>query len=124
MEEGTGFWEHLCFPEPIFPDRPISTVKTAWHATLRRAGVPQFPLYTLRHVFCTRLSEVALDAVVQRAMRHSSPETRRRYQLGMAEQLRKAVEKANTRLYGRRKALHLRDSRTQTDEETSTAVCS
>jgi len=47
----------------------------------------------------------------------------RRYQLGMAEQVRKAVEKANTRLYGRRKALHLRDSRAQTEEETSTAVC-
>src|ERR1700730_10266457 len=29
------------------------------------------------------LSGVAPDAVVQRAMRHSSPETKRRYQLGM-----------------------------------------
>jgi integrase len=82
-----------------------------------------FPLYTLRHVFCTRLSEVAPDAVVQRAMRNSSPETKRRYQLGMAEQVRKAVEKASARLYGRRKALHLRDSRAQTGEVTSTAVC-
>jgi len=34
-------------------------------------------------VFCTRLSWVAPDAVVQRAMRHSSPETKRHYQLGM-----------------------------------------
>jgi hypothetical protein len=63
------------------------------------------------------LSEVAPDAVVQRAMRHTSPETKRRYRL------RKAVEEANTRLYGRRKALHLRDSRVQTEEEASTAVC-
>jgi len=45
------------------------------------------------------------------------PETKRRYQLGMAEQVRKAVEKANTRLYGRRKMLHLRDSRAQTEKE-------
>jgi integrase len=111
------------FPSPIFPDRPISTVKTAWHATLRRAGVPRFPLYTLRQVFCTRLSEVAPDAVVQRAMRHSSPETKRRYQLGMADQVREAVEKANTRLHGRREALHLRDSRAQTETEVATAVC-
>ncbi|MGA7637936.1 MAG: tyrosine-type recombinase/integrase [Candidatus Acidiferrales bacterium] len=73
------------FPSPVCPDRPISTVKTAWQAALRRAGVPHFPLYTLRHVFCTRLSEVAPDAVVQRAMRHTSPETKRRYQLGMAD---------------------------------------
>ncbi len=39
---------------------------------LKEAGVPHFPIYTLRHVFCTRLSEVAPDAVVQRAMRHTS----------------------------------------------------
>jgi integrase len=91
------------FPSPICPDRPISTVKTAWHATLRRAGVPHFPLYTLRHVFCTRLSGVAPDAVVQRAMRHTSPETKRRYQLGMADQVRQAVEKANESAYGKGK---------------------
>lgn len=89
------------FPSPICPDRPISTVKTTWQATLRRAGVPRFPLYTLRHVFCTRLSEVAPDAVVQRAMRHSSPETKRRYQLGMADQVRQAVERANKSAYGK-----------------------
>ena len=91
------------FPSPICPDRPISTVKTAWQATLRRAGVPQFPLYNLRHVFCTRLSEVAPDAVVQRAMRHTSPETKRRYQLGMADQVRQAVERANESAYGKGK---------------------
>jgi hypothetical protein len=60
------------------------------------------PIYSLRHVFCTRLSEVAPDAVVQRAMRHTSPETKRHYQLGMAEQVRQAVEKTNKRLYGKR----------------------
>jgi len=38
-------------------------------------------------------------------------------------QVRKAVEKANTRLYGRRKVLHLRDSRAQAEKEASTAVC-
>src|SRR5258708_15127584 len=91
------------FPSPICPDRPISTVKTAWKATLRRAGVPHFPLYTLRHVFCTRLSEVAADAVIQRAMRHTSPETKRRYQLGMAEHVRQAMEKANESAYGKGK---------------------
>ncbi len=54
------------FPSPVVPNKPISTVKTAWKATLGRAGVTAFPIYTLRHVFCTRLSEVAPDAVVQR----------------------------------------------------------
>lgn len=102
--------------------RPISTAKTAWNPTLKRAGVPYFPLYTLRHVFCTRLSGVASDAVVQRAKRHTSPETKRRYQLGMADQVRKAVEQASRRLYGRRRALHFRDSRAQDQEEGSVTV--
>ena len=65
--------------------------------------MPHFPLYTLRHVFCTRLSEVAPDAVVQRAMRHTSPETKRRYQLGMADQVRQAVERSNESAYGKGK---------------------
>jgi len=111
------------FPSPVLPNRPISTVKTAWKATLKRAGVTAFPIYNLRHVFCTRLSEVAPDAVVQRAMRHTSPETKRHYQLGMAEQVRNAVDKANKRLYGKPQALHFRDSRTPKKEEALVAVC-
>ncbi len=110
------------FPSPVKRDRPISTVKTAWQATLRRAGVTAFPIYNLRHVFCTRLSEVAPDAVVQRAMRHTSPETKRHYQLGMAEQVRQAVEKTNKRLYGKRAPLHFRDSLSKTEEEEKIAV--
>jgi integrase len=86
------------FPSPRKPDQPITTVKTAWKATLRRAGVPHFPIYNLRHAFCTRLSWVAPDAVIERAMRHTSPETKRIYQLSMVEQVREAMEKANQRV--------------------------
>jgi integrase len=105
------------FPSPVLANRPISTVKTAWKTTLKRAGVPAFPIYNLRHVFCTRLSEVAPDAVVQRAMRHTSPETKRHYQLGMADQVRSAVDKSNKRLYGKRQALHFRDTRRRKTKE-------
>jgi len=45
---------------------------------------------------------VAPDAIIQRAMRHTSPETKRRYQLGMVEQVREAMEKANQQVYGER----------------------
>jgi len=85
--------------------------------------VAPFPLYNLRDVFCTRLSEVAADAVVQRFMRHTSPETKRRYQLGMAEQVRQAVDGANKHLYGKRKALHFRDSSVQVKNEVAVAAC-
>ena len=90
------------FPSPRNPGRPIRSVKTAWRATLRRAGVPHFPIYNLRHAFCTRLSWVAPDAVIQRAMRHTSPETKRLYQLGMVDQVREAMERANQQVYGER----------------------
>jgi hypothetical protein len=43
---------------------------------------------------------VAPDAVIERAMRHTSPETKRHYQLGMVEQVREAMEKANQQVYG------------------------
>ena len=110
------------FPSPIVPGKPISTVKTAWKSTLKRAGVTPFPIYNLRHVFCTRLSEVAADAVVQRAMRHTSPETKRHYQLGMAEQVRQAVEKTNKRLYGKTAPLHFRDTSPQKGVEEKVTV--
>jgi integrase len=110
------------FPTPIRHDRPISTVKTAWKGTLKRAGVPRFPLYNLRHVFCTRLSEVAADAVVQRAMRHTSPETKRRYQLGMAEEVRRAVEKANKSVYGEGNVLRFYYGQPNKDETRSDRV--
>jgi hypothetical protein len=38
-------------------------------------------------------------------MRHSSPETKRHDQLGMAEQVRQNLEKANEKVYGNGKVL-------------------
>ena len=113
------FFDHT----PHLPDQPISTVKTAWKATLRRAGVPHFPIYTLRHVFCTRLSQFAPDAVVQRAMRHTSPETKRRYQLGMTDQVRQAVEQSNEKAYGRDKVLRFYDVRPIEKKKGLKAAC-
>jgi integrase-like protein len=98
------------FPSPRDSNKPIGTVKKVWRTTLKRAGVSYFPIYNLRHVFYTRLSWVAPDAVVQRAMRHSSPETKRVYQLGLVHQVREHMERANDKAYQGREALHLRDS--------------
>jgi len=110
------------FPSPVKPDQPITTVKTAWKTTLKNAGVAHFPIYHLRHVFCTRLSWVAPDAVVQRAMRHSSPETKRHYQLGMEEQVRQNLEKANDRVYGKGKVLRFYDGQPAAEQEQELAV--
>ncbi len=87
------------FPSPSNPEKPIATVKRAWKTTLKNACVPHFPIYNLRHVFCTRLSWVAPDAVIQHAMRHSSPETKRFYQLGLTQQVREHLERVNANTY-------------------------
>jgi integrase len=110
------------FPSPVKPDQPISTVKTAWKTTLKNAKVAHFPIYQLRHLFCTRLSWVAPDAVVQRAMRHSSPETKRHYQLGMVEQVRQNLEKTNENVYGKGKVLRFYDSQPTAETEEEMAV--
>jgi integrase len=105
------------FPSPRDSNKPIGSVKKIWQTTLNKAAVPYFPIYDLRHVFCTRLSWVAPDAVVQRAMRHSSPETKRRYQLGMLEQVRENIERANDRVYRSGKVLHFYDSPASAEEQ-------
>ena len=110
------------FPSPIKPDQPISAVKTSWKTTLKNSKRVHFPIYQLRHVFCTRLSWVAPDAVVQRAMRHSSPETKRHYQLGMVEQVRQNLEKANEKVYGKGKILRFYDGQPAAKQEQELAV--
>jgi len=52
---------------------------------------------------------VAPDAVAQRMMRHSSPETKRQSQQRMVEQVRENKERANERLYGKGKVLRFYD---------------
>jgi len=88
------------FPSPRLSDQPIRNVRKAWAKTLEDAKVGYFPIYQLRHAFCTRVSKVASDAVVTKAMRHSSAETKRRYQLGMVEEVREAMNLANTEAFG------------------------
>ena len=56
IEETPGS-EYL-FPSPKFTaSKPyITNVRKGWAATLKKAGVPYFALYELRHTFATRLS--------------------------------------------------------------------
>jgi len=117
-----GSQSPFLFPSPSNPEKPIGTVKRAWKSTLKKAGVSYFPIYNLRHVFCTRLSWVAPDAVVQRAMRHSSPETKRWYQLGLVDQIREHLERVNEKTYEGGQPIQNRDSsdrekNTQADRE-------
>ena len=50
---GTGTW---LFPSDENPSGHQKTLKTVWHATLRRAKVSYFRIYDLRSTYATRLS--------------------------------------------------------------------
>ena len=92
--------ESIYFPKPKAFRPANSKCEEGWAKTLEDAKVGYFPIYQLRHAFCTRVSKVASDAVVTKAMRHSSAETKRRYQLGMVEEVREAMNLANTEAFG------------------------
>jgi integrase len=58
-----------------FKGRPISRIKTAWKAALRRAGIRYSRFHDLRHTFNTRLMEAGVVQDVRKAlMGHSSGE--------------------------------------------------
>jgi len=58
-----------------FKGKPIQRIKTAWKATIRRAGIRYFRFQDLRHTFNTRLMEAGVVQDVRKAlMGHSSGE--------------------------------------------------
>lgn len=75
--------------------KPIHSIKTAWRATLKRAGIvrPIRP-YDLRHAFATELIAGGVDiGTVAKLMGHSSPlMLLKHYQYVMDNQKRAAVE--------------------------------
>ena len=58
-----------------FKGQPIRAIKTAWKATIRRAGIRYYRFHDLRHAFNTRLMEAGVMQEVRKAlMGHSSGE--------------------------------------------------
>jgi hypothetical protein len=60
---------------------------------------------------------------VQRAMRHSSPETKRHYQLGMVDQVREGIERANDQAYQDEKVLRSYYSGPKSEKGAASEVC-
>jgi len=97
---GSGY----LFPSPKSTgSKPyITNLRKAWAATLKKAGVPYFALYELRHTFATRLSAGGVaDHMVTQMLRQSDAEVFKLYsqaKLGMMrEALAKLDRKANER---------------------------
>ena len=54
---------------------------------------------------------------------YSSPETKRHYQLGMVEQVRQNLEKANEKVYGKGKVLRFYDGQPVGGNEQEMTAC-
>ena len=82
------------FPSPSMnATKPhILSLRTAWAATLRRAGVKYFSLYELRHTFATRLSAGGVaDHFVTQLLRQSDSSVFKRYSQAKLAMMREAL---------------------------------
>ena len=92
IEQTLGL-EYL-FPTPAkTAKRPYRTdLQKVWKATLRRAGVPYFPLYHLRHTFATRLSAGGVaDHFVTQMLRQGDSTVFKRYSQAKLNMMREAL---------------------------------
>ena len=72
----------------------IGSVKKVWQSTLRRAEVPYFSLYELRHTFATRLSAGGVaDHFVTQMLRQGDAQVFKRYSQAKLNMMREALTK-------------------------------
>lgn len=72
--------------------KPLTTVKTAFKAACRRAGIVGLRFHDLRHTFASRLVEKGVDLItVKELLGHSSVKITERYTHSQAEQKKFAV---------------------------------
>jgi integrase len=87
---------------PVPKPKTLTNLRKAWAVTLKKAGLPHFALYEVRHTFATRLSAGGVaDHVVTQMLRQGDAEVFKLYshaKLGMMrEALAKLDRQANKR---------------------------
>ena len=84
------------FPSDQNPGGHQKTLKTVWHATLRRAGVRYFRIYDLRSTYATRLSAGGVaDEWVTQLLRQGDAKVFKKYSQMKLQMKREALEKIN-----------------------------
>ena len=90
---GPGPW---LFASDENPTGHQKTLKTVWHATLRRAKVAYFRVYDLRSTYATRLSASGVaDEWVTQLLRQGDAKVFKKYSQMKREALQKMNRKAN-----------------------------
>lgn len=90
---GPGTW---LFPSDENPTGHQKTLKTVWHAALRRAKVPYFRIYDLRSTYATRLSAGGVaDEWVTQLLRQGDAKVFKKYSQMKLQMKREALQKLN-----------------------------
>ena len=81
-------------PSPMAKRPYITSLRKIWEKTLKRAGVPYFPLYHLRHTFATRLSAGGVaDHFVTQMLRQDDARVFKHYSQAKLMMMREALAK-------------------------------
>jgi integrase len=81
-------WRNLIGPEhsewvfPSFSNRrhKLQGGRKAWASTLKKAGLPSFPIYNLRHTFASRMTAAGVSPItIAQMLGHSSSQIVPRY---------------------------------------------
>jgi integrase len=84
------------FPSDENPSGHQKTLKTVWHAVLRRANVPYFRIYDLRSTYATRLSAGGVaDEWVTQPLRQGDAKVFKKYSQMKLQMKREALQKLN-----------------------------
>ena len=85
-------------PKPKAKRPYITNLRKVWVATLRRAGVPYFSLYEIRHTFATRLSAGGVaDHFVTQMLRQGDSGVFKRYSQAKLNMMREALARLDRR---------------------------
>ena len=94
MQETPGSEYLFPSPKPGAQKPHMTNVRKIWGATLKRAGVPYFAPYELRHTFATRLSAGGVaDHMVTQMLRQGDAEVFKRYSQAKLGMMREALAK-------------------------------
>lgn len=90
---GPDFSEFV-FPNVTNPRHPLQGGRKAWVSTLKKAGIPFFPIYNLRHTFASRLNAAGCsDTLLAQMLGHSSTSILQTYAKAIDEYRRDAIRK-------------------------------
>lgn len=82
------------FPNTHHPEKPLKDLRGSWASTLKKAGIPYFWLYDLRHTLASRLSQAGVSPIfVAQIIGHANTSILSTYARAVDEYRRDAIHR-------------------------------